>query len=128
MKANLKSWEAIVAYARIRAARSRKRNDPIAWAYWKETEAFADHQAATSHKTLKLETIGGCIMKAEESLAQKDYMKAALWYSRAKWFVILARANGIVMNPRKTGVNLKWLQDTDKGVQNAFPRYVAAGH
>jgi len=129
VKRDLKSWEAIISHAQVRAKGSLKRNDPIAFAYWKETEAFAV-QCAVSYKSPKMWHMGAfdCVQKAKQSLGQKDYMRSALWYSRAKWFVILARANGIVMNPRKTGVNLKWLEDAEKGVRDAIAQPVAASY
>lgn len=127
-KSDLRTWEAIVVYSRVRAAKSLKRNDPIAWAYWKETESFAkSFQAAYSKPESWKMGAFDCVQKAKLAKAHGDFMESALWYSRAKWFVILGRANGIVMDPKKTGVNLKWLEE-DEGVRHAIARPVAAAH
>lgn len=129
-KRGLKSWEAVVLYAKIRAAKSLRRKDPIAWAYWQETELFA-RSCSVSYRHCTSWQMGAfdCVEKAKNELANGNYMKAALWYSRAKWFVIVARANGMVMNPRKTRVNLSWIKKVKyRRGENAFLRAVAASH
>lgn len=110
-KRDLKTWDAVVAYAATRAKRSLKRKDPVAWAYWVETEIFA-RKAAASYAHAGSWQMGAfdCVGKAKQSIQAGRFMEAALWYSRAKWFVIVARANGMVMDPKKTGVNLAWLK------------------
>jgi hypothetical protein len=127
-KSDLRTWEAIVVYARVRAAQSLKRNDPIAWAYWKETETFSKSAPAAYSKpdSWKMGAFD-CVQKAKLAKARSSPMESALWYSRAKWFVILARANGIVMDPKKTGVNLQWLEE-DEEVRNAIARPMASTH
>jgi hypothetical protein len=127
-KSDLRTWEALVVYARVRAAKSLKRNDPVAWGYWKETEDFAKsfQKAYAKPDSWKMGAFD-CVQKAKQELKEGGYMRAALWYSRAKWFVILSRANGIVMDPKKTGVNLDWLEE-GKEVRDAIARPVAAGH
>lgn len=128
MKATLKSWEAIIEYARERAQKSLKRKDPIAFAYWRETELFAEDSARMYRDPATWAFAASeCVLVAKGHLETQDFMKAALWYSRAKWFVIIGRANGMVMNPKKTGVNLEWLA-AEKGVKRALPRLVAASH
>lgn len=126
-KADLRSWNKVILFSRVRAKKSLKRKDPIAWAYWQETERFAK-ACAVSYAKPGMWQMGAfdCVQKAKQDLENKNFMNAALWYSRAKWFVIIARANGMVMDPKKTGVNLSWLEG--KGVQNAIPRHVAAGN
>lgn len=110
-KADLRIWEAVAVHARERAAKSLRRNDPIAWAYWRETEAFAN-SCSFSYRSPGSWQMGAfdCVQKAKAELERGAFMKAALWYSRAKWFVIVARANGMKMDPKKTGVNLTWLR------------------
>lgn len=113
-KRDLKSWEAVVAHARERGLRSLKRKDPIACAYWKETSRYALRMAG------QVRTHDQFIGEARRCVAfakaywKDDYMHAALWYSRAKWNVIVARAKGWIMNPKETGVNLKWLEDAER--------------
>lgn len=127
-KTDLRTWEAIVVYARVRAQKSLKRNDPIAWGYWKETESFAkSFQAAYAKPDSWKMGAFDCVQKAKLAKDRCKPMEAALWYSRAKWFVILSRANGIVMDPKKTGVNLDWLGDEGE-VRDAIARPVAAAH
>lgn len=128
-KSDLRTWEAVIRHARERAKGSLKRKDPIAWAYWCETEVFAN-SCAVSYRHPGSWHMGAfdCVQKAKMELKNHGFMKAALWYSRAKWFVIVARANGMVMNPRKTGVNLKWLSGAKKEVRDAIARPVAAGY
>lgn len=125
-KKGLKTWDAVVLHAQERGKKSLKRKDPIAWAYWQETEQFAK-SCASSYANPGMWQMGAfdCVQKAKEMLKKRNFMNAALWYSRAKWFVIVARANGMVMDPKKTGVNLSWLE---KGVPDAIPRHVAAAH
>lgn len=126
-KGSLKSWEAVILHARIRARKSLKRNDPIAWGYWRETEFFA-RSCAKSYRHPGSWHMGAfdCVQKAKSELANGRFMQAALWYSRAKWFVIVARANGMVMNPRKTGVNLSWIRKTS--MKKALLRCSAAAY
>lgn len=129
-KRELKSWQAVILYAKVRAAKSLRRKDPIAWAYWQETMLFAK-ACSVSYLHCGSWQMGAfdCVQKAKQELECRNYMKAALWYSRAKWFVIVARANGMVMNPRRTGVNLSWLKNVKyrKG-EDAFLRSMAASH
>jgi len=126
-KKALKTWDAIVLHAQERAKKSLKRKDPIAWAYWQQTEQFAK-SCSSSYVDPGIWPMAasGCVHQAKEEIKKKNFMIAALWYSRAKWFVIIARANGIVMDPAKTGVNLKWLEEFEKGVHHAIARPVAA--
>lgn len=115
-KKDLKSWRDVWNYAEQRAHRSMKRKDPIAWAYWVETQRFAA-KFAVSYKSPNSWLMGAydCVVQAKLAIGRGVFMEGALWYSRAKWFVIIARANGFVMNPKKTGVNLKWLESQIKG-------------
>lgn len=117
-KSSLKSWNAVAAYARERGYGSLNRGDPIACAYWKETVKYALRMAETV--TTRDEFVGEacrCVGFAKDYWkAGGDYMHAALWYSRAKWNVIVARAKGWTMGPRDTGVNLRWLEDAERPI------------
>lgn len=109
-KAELKTWLDVITHARERAARSLRRKDPIAYAYWRETERFAQGRVriTVTEAGLVLEA-AACVRQAQYAFRTDRFMEGAIAYSRAKWCVIVARANGWKMDPRKTGVNLKWL-------------------
>lgn len=117
-KKDLRNWDKVVLYARARAAGSLRRKDPIAFAYWKETERFAlrvggNMRSAKPRWTRAMFERGAhaCVVMAKQYSRSGHFMTGALWYSRAKWYVIVARANGWKMDPRKTTVNLGWLND-----------------
>lgn len=126
-KADLKTWAKVVLHARIRARRSLKRKDPVAFAYWRETEKFAalyqdvvpNHDWLTD--TAKLQVEG-----AKNLFRAGRFMEGAIWYSRAKWCVIIARANGWSMDPKKTGVNLGWLAELDSARPDREARVMLA--
>lgn len=104
-KSAIRTFAELSEYAKARAARSLARNDPWAYAYWRETQAFAENWCSYP-KARMAEHAQEAVMLARQQMAAGHTTQAALWYSRAKWFVILARNNGIVMNPRATGVNM----------------------
>lgn len=109
-KADIKSFSQLASYAAMRAAASLKRNDPWAMTYWKKTEEFArDMSRALLPSRISdwLAWIKECLQYVNIDMNRCDLVSAALWYSRAKWHVILARNNGFVMNPRVTGVSPK---------------------
>jgi len=130
MKKNeIKDFGPLMEYARGRAAKSLKRNDPWAWAYWQETAHWAE--LVITNGRLEYDDSVNClsltyppngdpeklyeytkflVQVAEGHVAKREYAQAAREYSRAKWMVILARNNGWKMDPKKTGVNLGWLR------------------
>lgn len=134
MKKNeIRSFAGLMEYARNRANRSLKRNDPWAWAYWQETAAWAE--LVISNGRLEYDDSVNClslehpekrdpeklyeytrflVQVAEGHVGKGEYAQAARSYSRAKWVVILARNNGWKMDPKKTGVNLEWLRRFEK--------------
>lgn len=114
-KADLRTWMDVILHARERAARSLKRKDPVAYAYWRETEQFAKSrvQVRVSLEGLTAEA-AACVEHAQYAFRTDRFMEGAISYSRAKWCVIVARANGWKMNPKKTGVNLKWLEASSR--------------
>jgi len=139
-KDDVTSFSRLVEFARERAVRSLKRNDPWAWAYWRETEAWAArviskmevtgdpdkdrefvyfqfvfsnlHTAERSQEEHdKLYGFTRFLVEAAQALLAKgEITLAARTYSRAKWLVIIARNTGWTMPPEKTGVNLDWLR------------------
>ena len=114
-KSDVKTFAELEQYATGRAARSLKRNDPIAWAYWQETYRWAAGQRKNTPKLTDREWIQSeCSMYTGEAFfhwnKNHEAMKAAIAYAHAKWIVILARNNGIKMPPADTGVNLRWLR------------------
>lgn len=105
-KNDVRTFGDLAEFASVRATGSLRRNDPWAMAYWKETEKFAKgmlklgggipdwaHAASLAARRATLESKAG------------NDIESALCYSRAKWFVIMGRNNGVVMNPKITGVN-----------------------
>lgn len=109
-KGDVRTFRDLAAYARERWARSVRRNDPVAACYWKETEHFAE---ATGDGDMSrwASRARMCAGMAEDLHRAGQWMLAAIWYSRAKWFVILGRNNGLKMSPAATGVNLRWLRE-----------------
>ena len=110
-KSAVKSFAQLRRYAEARALGSVRRNDPMAWAYWRETASFAGVYQSSEVKLLQLvEDI--CVQVGLVRQHAKDgfALEAAYAYSRAKWLVILGRNNGFRMSPRTLGVNLKWLR------------------
>lgn len=116
-KSDLKSWNTVIAYARERGRGSLRRKDPIACAYWKETVKYALRMSETV--TTRDEFVGEarrCVQFAKDYWKAGDFMHSALWYSRAKWNVIVARAKGWTMGPKDTGVNLQWIEDAERPI------------
>jgi outer membrane protein assembly factor BamD (BamD/ComL family) len=105
-KSTIRTFTELAEYAKARAAKSLARNDPWAFAYWRETQAFAENFWSTFPKAKLATHVQQAVRLARRHMADGHTTQAALWYSRAKWFVILARNNGMVMNPRTTGVNM----------------------
>jgi len=132
-KNEIKDFGPLMEYARGRAAKSLKRNDPWAWAYWQETAHWAElvitngrmeyddsvnclslrHPEKGDPKKL-YEYTQFLVKVTEGHVAKFEFAQAARSYSRAKWIVILARNNGWKMDPKKTGVNLEWLRRFEK--------------
>lgn len=111
-KADLKTWAKVAIHARDRAALSLKRKDPIAFAYWRETEKYARGYSGVPPTQEWLTETAQLLSRGAQNLFwDGKFMEGALQYSRAKWCVIIARANGWTMDPRKTGVNLGWLSE-----------------
>lgn len=107
-RSDVRTLPALLQYARGRAKRSLDRNDPIAYAYWTETESFfRGCLSRYKNPSTWREAATACASRARETGAP---MEAALWYSRAKWFVILGRNIGLSMSPKETVVNLDWLR------------------
>lgn len=113
IKNDIRTFDDLIRFATFRAKKSLKRNDPWAMAYWKETLAFA---VAGKKVAPVMDMDWVYVAKAAAELAREDFAagratQAALWYSRAKWYVIMGRNNGVVMNPRVTGVNKSVFQE-----------------
>lgn len=108
----LRTFSDVERYAHRRAERSVRRNDPVAAAYWLETAAFAGEFSSKIADDPDWAWYAGQFAEKAKHLSLKhQWMSAALWYSRAKWCVILGRNNGARMDPRRTGVNLQWLRE-----------------
>ena len=107
-KSGIKDYSDLAGYALGRAGASLRRNDPWAMVYWKKTEEFARSMSSDPIPTDFsgwMRGIRTCLQCLRVHLKSGDPVEAALWSSRAKWPVIRARNNGIVMNPRLTGVS-----------------------
>ena len=108
-KKDVGDFEQLAAFADTRAARSLRRNDPWAWAYWSETRSWAlgMHGSAwwaCCPRQMWLETIERLLKEANGEFVRSNWSNAARLYSRAKWCVIIARNRGFRMSPRETGV------------------------
>lgn len=126
-KADLKTWANVALHARDRAALSLKRKDPIAFAYWRETEKYAMLYADVSPTQDWLTETAKLLSQGAQNLFwEAKFMEGALQYSRAKWCVIIARANGWTMDPKKTGVNLGWLMEFDSSKPEQEARVMLA--
>lgn len=110
LKTDIETFANLQDYARQRAAVSLIRNDPIAHAYWRETEIWAVEQEGHEPESLVAWVTRAHHFADEAKKRAARPMEAALFYSRAKWIVILGRNNGIKMPPADTGVNLRWLR------------------
>ena len=109
-KNDVKTWADLETFARLRARASAKRNDPWAWAYWRETAKWAVDRA---NQVLMLE---GCLLWIEDMIAgaelaatNGDYAVAARSYSHAKWLAIMLRNRGVRV-PKARGPKLDWLR------------------
>jgi hypothetical protein len=114
-KDGVKTWMDLAEFAQARASRSAKRNDPWAWAYWREAAKWATQQFTEAHdgNTLHnvpgvLNWLQGLVQSAEQMATGSDYVGAAKLYSRAKWLAIMLRNNGYKV-PVSKGPSLKWL-------------------
>ncbi len=94
-KTDVKTWAGLVTFSTERAAKSIQRNDPIAWAYWKDTAVWAaeselgvlrDPQRWIEMVVFKLEAVW--------KLRDNDPRAAARLYSQAKWIRILSVNSG----------------------------------
>jgi hypothetical protein len=112
-KNDVKTYGDLINYAEERARDSLQRNDPLAVAYWRESAAWADEKISEGHRPWPpdYDEIRSYVEEAQQLTEEGRYMDGALFYSRAKWLVIMGRNNGFVMNPEKTGVNLSWLRE-----------------
>lgn len=109
-KGGVKTFADLEAFAASRAERSFRRNDPVAMGYWLETRAWASTMGASSSAlTGRSNAVELCRGRVEAALREPRPMAAAMLYSRAKWVVIMARNNGVVMTPAETGVNKRGL-------------------
>lgn len=118
-KADVRSFDDLVVYAEERAARSLRRNDPVAWAYWREARKWASGwkgSEVVERSQFLSDLCHGYVRRAKLAAAREDFMVAALEYSRAKWLVIIGRNRGIVMSSRRTGVNMEWLEAVEKRI------------
>lgn len=120
-KTDVRSFEDLVAFSQERATGSLRRNDPIAWSYWRETGKWAAGLGKSDVLERPEGLPGWCqeyVRLARLAAGRDDFMVAALEYSRAKWFVIISRNLGIIMNSSKTGVNLGWLKILEKRIND----------
>lgn len=110
-KNDIRTFDDLVKFAKFRAKNSLKRNDPWAMAYWKATQVFAETGREVAPVLDWIHVAKLSAKLSREFYEAGDTIQAALWYSRAKWYVIMGRNNGVVMNPRITGVNKKVFQN-----------------
>lgn len=104
--------EDLARYARERARRSAKRNGVLEWAYWRETASWAERAMYQDDDDADYRILAArWAHAARECAAEGNFLLAARNYSRAKWYVILARNNGLKMSTEVTGVNLRWLRE-----------------
>lgn len=114
-KSDVKTWADLRRFAKLRARKSLRRNDPIAYAYWDQTWSFAKVYGSTDidPKILRIQaadvaaTIPGYV-------ATGDALGAAFQYSRVKWFTILGRNNSWKMPRKECGTSLDWLRKLDR--------------
>lgn len=104
-KNDIRTFDDLIRFSDFRAKKSLKRNDPWAMAYWMETKAFAVMGKGVSPITDWVDIAQRAASLARFAHTSGRHLNAALWYSRAKWYVIMGRNNGVTMNPRVTGVN-----------------------
>jgi len=113
-KRTIKDMSDLCEYASRRAAKSARRNDPVAWAYWNETSAWARGNVRVRYdEALILERAHEQVGIAVEDSAAGRFWEAALAYSRAKWMVTIGRNLGFRLAPKRTGVNLEWLRKAE---------------
>lgn len=108
-KLDVRTFEQLSALAHCRMMGSLERNDPVAAAYWGETREWARSLPArtASHWLERPDAVGWARLLVDAAKTGGSPMERAILYSRAKWVVIMARNNGVVMSPSKTGVNMK---------------------
>ena len=110
-KDDVKGMADLAAYARERLAKSVRRNDPVAAAYWAQTERYAEGNLRWRFDgELLRERAREAVALAQDYWKAGEFMNAALVYAKAKWLVIIGRNLGFRMPPPATGVNLGWLR------------------
>jgi hypothetical protein len=114
-KSDVKTWADLKRFAKMRARKSLRRNDPLAYAYWDETWSFANTYQHTDIDPVVLRIqardIAGTV---QDFVATGDTLRAAFQYSRVKWFTILGRNNGWKMPRKECGTSLDWLRKLDR--------------
>lgn len=107
-KSDVKGWGDLVTFAEHRAARSIGRNDPIAWAYWKDTERWARVSWALISVPDQWAGEAASYVRRAADLRDADPREAARLYSRAKWLRILSVNSGL---GNVKPLSLAWLKD-----------------
>jgi hypothetical protein len=111
-KNDVKTWAELEVFARERARKSAKRNDPWAWAYWRQTADWALIQGRFSRSLRPADLqyqLGECMFLAKASAERNEDVETARFYSRAKWCAILIRNQGGRI-PKGSGPSLAWLR------------------
>jgi len=114
-KNDVKDWKDLQIFARTRAKGSAKRNDPWAWAYWRNTALWAEHMQEDSYMMDSSNWLSGMgvLLSQAKTYVRFDFTIAALFYSRAKWLAIMLRNRGIKV-PRAKGPSLDWLHTLER--------------
>lgn len=104
----VKTWADLETYAEDRARRSIRRNDPIAWAYWKGAEAWAQEAPGWLSDPHDWPAAAESYVRSALVNREVDPTAAARSYSKAKWLRILDQNNG-----RKAvkPLSLGWLKE-----------------
>lgn len=107
-----RTFRALSVYAGKRARKSAARNDPIAWAYWKETERWALRMDAGRNleweETVRIaeSTFWDRHRGVSLDAACLKYREAAEGYSVMKWCAAILRAHG-----KKVPMSLRWMRE-----------------
>lgn len=110
-KGSLKTLADLVLYARSRARRSALRNDPIAWAYWRETAKWADETSLAVRPTDQWPATLELMRREVGRLGSWDFRGAAELYARAKWLAVLIRNSGGRVDMRNS---LAWMHRLER--------------
>lgn len=113
-KSEVTSWESLVRFAELRSKRSVKRNDPIAWSYWRDTLEWAKirlriHEMAPQSERTRWPAYAAHHLAEARRLRHVNCREAARQYSRAKWYRIMSLNDGTKdVKP----LSLSWLKES----------------